>query len=215
MANSSHFHTMEYKTLLARSSAEFTERKSVFIGHGAPVNSEDEAKAFIESIRREHRDAKHNCHAYILRGGVKRFSDDGEPGGTAGVPMLDVLEKSGITNACIVVTRYFGGILLGAGGLVRAYSHAAKLAVEACGIGVMTECAVMTVRVGYDFFGTLDRLLGESGAVTTGTEYTDSVTVTFHLPANAAEPLIAKIIDVSGGKYTPVIVGTEYKSLKA
>ena len=204
---------MEYKTLLAAGSAEFTERKSVFIGHGSPVACEEEAKAFIEGVRREHRDARHNCFAYVLKDGAKRFSDDGEPGGTAGAPILDVIDRSGVTDACVVVTRYFGGILLGAGGLVRAYSHAAKLAVDACGVAVMTECAVMSVRVGYDFFGTLQRMLADAGAKITDTEYTDLVTVTFSLPGTDSPTLAARITDLSAGLYTPADVGTEYRAV--
>ncbi len=204
---------MEFRTLKARGSAEFTEKKSVFIGYGTPISCEDDARAFIEEIRRRHRDATHNCPAYILRDGVKRFSDDGEPGGTAGVPILDVLEKSGITDSCIVVTRYFGGILLGAGGLVRAYSHAAKIAVEACGVAVMTECAVMRVEVGYDFYQPLTRLLESFGAATDDTAFAENVTVDYCLSAAEAQELSARIFDGSGGKYNPVKLRTEFRGL--
>ena len=204
---------MEFKTLRTRGSAEFTEKKSVFIGYGTPINGEDDARAFIEEIRRRHRDATHNCPAYILRGGVKRFSDDGEPGGTAGVPILDVLEKSGITDSCIVVTRYFGGILLGAGGLVRAYSHAAKIAIDACGVAVMTECALMRVSAGYDFYQPLIRMLEGCGAMVDGTDFSENVTVDFCIGAAEADAVSGRIFDSSGGKYTPVRVGTEYRAL--
>lgn len=116
----------EYKTLRAPASDEFTEKRSRFIGYAQPVSTQVEAAAFIERIKKQHHDATHNVFAYLLREGqLERYSDDGEPQGTAGIPVLDVLRKQGVTNCAVVVTRYFGGILLGAGGLVRAYSHAA------------------------------------------------------------------------------------------
>lgn len=113
----------EYVTIYAPAEDEFVERKSRFIGAIAPVQTEEEAQAWIAQVRQQHRDATHNTYAYILRNGIKRYSDDGEPQGTAGVPMLDCIEKEGLVDVAVVVTRYFGGILLGAGGLVRAYSH--------------------------------------------------------------------------------------------
>ena len=124
-------------TLAKNVSCEMEEKKSIFIGHATPVRNEDEARAFIESKRREYHDATHNCYAYLLNNGaVARYSDDGEPSGTAGVPILNVVKMSGATDLAVVVTRYFGGILLGAGGLVRAYTSAAKIAVDASGLAV-------------------------------------------------------------------------------
>ena len=130
----------EYTTIYSPAEDEFVERKSRFIGHIAPVQTEEEAQAFIAQIRQQHRDATHNTYAYILRSGIKRYSDDGEPQGTAGVPMLECVEKEGLVDVAVVVTRYFGGILLGAGGLVRAYSHGAKIAVDAAQRKLMTTC---------------------------------------------------------------------------
>ena len=113
-----------YTTLEQEGEAEFVEKKSVFIGHAAPVKSEEEAQAFVKRYKNTYMDARHNVWAYLMKGEiVARYSDDGEPQGTAGVPVLDTIRKSGVTDAVVVVTRYFGGILLGAGGLVRAYSH--------------------------------------------------------------------------------------------
>lgn len=121
-----------YITLEKEASASFIEKKSEFIGYACPCKTEQEALDFIAKIRKKHADAKHNVYAYqIKENNIARFTDDGEPQGTAGMPVLDIIKKTGFTDACIVVTRYFGGILLGTGGLVRAYSHAAKLAVEA------------------------------------------------------------------------------------
>ena len=121
-----------YITLEREASASFIEKKSEFIGYACPCKTEQEARDFIAKIRKKHADAKHNVYAYqIKENNIARFTDDGEPQGTAGMPVLDIIKKTGFTDACIVVTRYFGGILLGTGGLVRAYSHAAKLAAEA------------------------------------------------------------------------------------
>ena len=123
---------MQYRTIRAAASAEFVEKRSRFIGYISPVTTQEDAAAFIDSIRSKHWDATHNVPAYIIReGNICRFSDDGEPQGTAGMPALNVLQKEGLTDCVLVVTRYFGGILLGGGGLVRAYSHAAKIAVDA------------------------------------------------------------------------------------
>ena len=125
----------DYLTLRKESSDEFIEKRSRFIGYAKPVTTQEEAMDFINAIRAKHWDATHNVYAYVLRDGQsRRYSDDGEPSGTAGVPVLDVLLKENITDCVVVATRYFGGVLLGAGGLVRAYSHTSKIAVEAAGI---------------------------------------------------------------------------------
>ena len=137
-------------TLAKNVSCEMEEKKSIFIGHATPVRNEDEARAFIESKRREYHDATHNCYAYLLNNGaVARYSDDGEPSGTAGVPILNVVKMSGATDLAVVVTRYFGGILLGAGGLVRAYTSAAKIAVDASGLAVFEEYSLAKITVTY------------------------------------------------------------------
>ena len=132
---------MNYYTISKPAKGSFIEKRSEFIGHIAPVKTNDEAVAFINSIKAEHRKAKHNVYAYILRqDNISRYSDDSEPQGTAGMPVLDVLRKRGLTDVCVVVTRYFGGILLGGGGLVRAYSHAASIACDAADIMHMCLC---------------------------------------------------------------------------
>ena len=140
-----------YKTLVSRADAEFIINKSRFIGHGKPVETEEEALAFLAEMREAYKDATHNCYAYIVGAnmGVMRYSDDGEPGGTAGMPIIEVLKARGVTNCCVVVTRYFGGVLLGAGGLVRAYSRGAAEAVNACGVGVMHPTLRALVDVPY------------------------------------------------------------------
>jgi uncharacterized YigZ family protein len=149
----------EYTTILDRAEDEFVERKSRFIGAIAPVETEEEALDFIAQIKHQHRDATHNTYAYVLKNGVKRYSDDGEPQGTAGVPMLDCLEKEGLVDVAVVVTRYFGGILLGAGGLVRAYSHGAKIAVDAASRKLMTTCVLLGMEFDYSFYGKINYIL--------------------------------------------------------
>ena len=133
-----------YTTIEREAVAEFEEKKSIFIGHALPVRTEDEAAAFVKELKNKYRDATHNVYAYVLGDGtVQRYSDDGEPQGTAGMPVLDVIRKSGCTDTAVVVTRYFGGTLLGAGGLVRAYSHAAKLALDEAHVITYEKYAVL------------------------------------------------------------------------
>ena len=128
-----------YRTVLARGSEQFIINKSRFIGHGAPCRTEEEALDFLADIRREHKDASHNCYAYVIgrNAGIARYSDDGEPSGTAGAPIIEVIKARGVVDVCVVVTRYFGGILLGAGGLIRAYAQGSKAALDAARVVVM------------------------------------------------------------------------------
>ncbi|MBQ8598593.1 MAG: YigZ family protein [Oscillospiraceae bacterium] len=167
----------EYVTIAERAEDDFFERKSQFIGYIAPVTTEEEALAFLAEIRAKHRDARHNCFAYILKNGVKRASDDGEPQGTAGVPILEVVEREGITDVIVVVTRYFGGILLGAGGLVRAYAHAAKLAVDAAQRKVMSPAVLVEMKMDYNQYGRINNVLSKYTAIVQDTQFTDLVTM--------------------------------------
>lgn len=150
---------MPYTTIKDFAQAEFVEKKSRFIGAICPVHTPEEAAAFITQIKTAHREATHNVSAWILRDGQKRYSDDGEPQGTAGIPVLDVLEKEGLVDVCVVATRYFGGILLGGGGLVRAYSHTAKIAVDAAQKLSMTECKRLEISLDYNLYGRLNYIL--------------------------------------------------------
>lgn len=167
----------EYVTIAQRAEDDFFERKSQFIGYIAPVSSEEEALAFLAEIRAKHRDARHNCFAYILQNGVKRASDDGEPQGTAGVPIMEVVEREGLTDVIVVVTRYFGGILLGAGGLVRAYAHAAKLAVDAAQRKVMSPAVLLEMQMDYNQYGRINNVLSKYTAIVQATAFTDLVTM--------------------------------------
>ncbi|MCI8350915.1 MAG: YigZ family protein [Oscillospiraceae bacterium] len=150
---------MDYRTVREFGTDEFIERRSRFIGYATPVETEEEALAFVAEIKEKHRDASHNVSAFVLKNGVKRYSDDGEPKGTAGVPVLEVVEKEGLVNVAVVVTRYFGGTLLGAGGLVRAYSHGAKLGLDAAGLVTMTPCRELSLVLGYELYGKITYLL--------------------------------------------------------
>ncbi len=191
----------EYKTVKTAASDEFIEKRSRFISFVKPVTSPDEAAAFIAEIKSKHWDATHNVYAYVLRDGqTRRYSDDGEPQGTAGVPALDVLLKEDVTDCAVVVTRYFGGVLLGTGGLVRAYSHAAKLALTAGGIITMRPCNVLRLSADYGLYGRLSSLIPECGGVVGDTRFADDVTLTFKIPAQSTEAFEKKLTDFSFGK---------------
>lgn len=167
----------EYKTVYRGGEGEITEKKSRFIANVVPVSSEEEAEEFIESMKKKYWDARHNCYAYIIgeRGEIKRFSDDGEPGGTAGKPILEVLAGEGITNAAIVVTRYFGGTLLGTGGLVRAYGAAAKEGLSASAVINKIPGMRLSITTDYTGLGKIQYLLGQRGITVLDTVYTDKV----------------------------------------
>ncbi len=150
----------DYITIKEYAEAEFIEKKSRFIGYIEHVETEDAAISFINKIREQHRQATHNVYAYILRDGqIKRYSDDGEPQGTAGIPVLEVLAKEGLTDSCVVVTRYYGGIMLGAGGLVRAYSHGAKIAVDEAEILHMSPCTEISMEIDYAMYGKVSYII--------------------------------------------------------
>lgn len=191
---------MEYKTIARRCEARFIEKKSEFIGYLCPVQTEEQAVAFIEEIRAMHRKATHNCYAYILReNNAARHSDDGEPGGTAGVPIYEVLRKEGLTDVCCVVTRYFGGVLLGAGGLVRAYTKSAKDAVDAAQIKCMAEAVKLAVTVDYGLYGRLAQVFADFDARVEDERFADNVRIVLHIRAENSQKLTDKLVDVCNG----------------
>ena len=191
-----------YRTVEKQSSDEFVEKKSRFIGYIKPVQTQEEAVSFIEEIRQKHWDATHNVYAYVLRENqIRRYSDDGEPQGTAGIPVLDVLLKEGLTDCAVVVTRYFGGIMLGAGGLVRAYSHGAKIAVDAGNPIIMDTCAIVNMKCDYAFYGKASSLIPECGGTVQDTVFTDEVEITFMIKDSEFDSFRAKLIDVSFGRF--------------
>lgn len=201
----------EYKTVEKEASDFFIEKKSKFIGYAKPVKIQEEAVEFISEIKSKHWDATHNVYAYVLReNNIQRYSDDGEPSGTAGVPVLDVMLKESLVDVCVVATRYFGGTLLGAGGLVRAYSHTSKIALEAAGIITMAQCSVMSAEVDYSFYDRLNILLSDFSAVILNTSFSDKVCVEFSVKENIVDLLNAKLIDVSNGKYISKFIRNEF-----
>ena len=201
----------EYRTVKEFNSDEYIVKRSRFIGYAKPVVSVEEANAFIAEIKAKHWDATHNVSAYILReGGIKRYSDDGEPQGTAGVPVLDVIKKSGLTDVCVVVTRYFGGILLGAGGLVRAYSHSAKIGVDSAKIITMAHCLDMAVECDYTFYGKLTDFLSREETVILDTEFTDNVKVIFRIKSENKDNINAKLTDLSYGKVFSTVISENF-----
>lgn len=193
----------DYKTVLENASDEFVEKRSRFIGYCKPVKTEQEAIDFINEKRSEHWNATHNVYAYSLReGNIKRYSDDGEPSGTAGMPVLDVIVKNEIFDVVVVVTRYFGGVLLGTGGLVRAYSHGSKIAVEAAKPVIMQNCLVCEARCAYIQYGKVSSLIIGVGAVVDDTVYESDVLVKFHIKPDLLGTLNKKLADATSGGVT-------------
>lgn len=192
--------------------AEFTEKRSTFLGHVWPVETEEEARARIDEMKKKYHDARHNCWCYILRDGPVRYSDDGEPQGTAGQPMLSVFQKEGVVNVCCVVTRYFGGVLLGAGGLVRAYTQSAKDALDAAGISVVRRWIELAVDCPYSFLERVKLACTAQGGAVGEIEYTAAVTVHALLPEGGAEAFRAKLAELSAGGVEAVELGEVFKA---
>ena len=193
----------DYKTVLENASDEFVEKRSRFIGYCKPVKTEQEAIDFINEKRSEHWNATHNVYAYSLReGNIKRYSDDGEPSGTAGMPVLDVIVKNEIFDVVVVVTRYFGGVLLGTGGLVRAYSHGSKIAVEAAKPVIMQNSLVCEARCAYNQYGKVSSLIIGVGAAVDDTIYESDVLVKFHIKPDLLGTLNKKLADATSGEVT-------------
>ena len=194
----------EYATIAGRCFAEIEEKKSRFIAHLAHVESEDEALAFLEEIRAEHRMARHNVYAYILRGeGASeriRYSDDGEPQKTAGLPTLQTLQHAGLTDITCVVTRYFGGTLLGTGGLVRAYTQATQAAISESKHVTVSVCIDITLRIAYPLYDQMVRIAADCSAKTLDTQYADTVTLTLRMLEGTQEPFLAKVTELCHGQ---------------
>ena len=203
----------EYYIPTQESEATFVEKRSEFIGHVWRVESEEEARAHIEATKKKHYDARHNCWCYIIRGGAVRYSDDGEPQGTAGQPMLNVFQREGVENVCCVVTRYFGGILLGAGGLVRAYTQSAKDALDAAGISVVRRWVAMEVPCTYGQFESVRREVLSFDGVVENVDYGADVVLSALLPEEKAADFAAHILDTSAGTIEVLEAGEEFKDV--
>lgn len=190
----------------------FLEKKSRFIGRVWYVESEAEALARIQEMKKQHYDATHNCWAYILRDGPVRFSDDGEPGGTAGMPMLQVLQREELYNVVCVVTRYFGGILLGAGGLVRAYTRGAKIAADAAGKSVKRVWTALYVPCPYPLYERIKLLIAAQGGIIRKTDFTSEVELEVLVPEKQTEPFSAALTELSAGTVEAMELGQEYRA---
>ena len=191
---------------------EFVEKKSRFLGRVWPADTEAEALAHIEEMRKQHYDATHNCWAYIIRDGATRFSDDGEPGGTAGMPMVQVLQKEGLYNIVCVVTRYFGGTLLGAGGLVRAYTKGAKIAVDAAGKSMKRVWTALYIPCPYPYYERLKLLCEDMEAVIRDTQFTAEVELEVLVAAGKCAEFQEKLTDMTAGTVEAMETGTEYRA---
>lgn len=194
--------------------AEFVEKKSRFIGRIWVTETEDEALAHIKAMRQQHWDATHNVYAYIIHDGPTRYTDDGEPQGTAGMPVLEILRGSGVENVCCVVTRYFGGTLLGTGGLVRAYGKAAKDALQAAGIARKQVWKLLDLILPYTFFERLRQEVERFGGIVSDTEYSADICLHVLLPAERAEAFTARVVDLTRGSVTPIEVGEELRAVQ-
>lgn len=200
-----------YKTVEKEACDELTEKRSRFIGYCKPVKTEAEAVEYINIIKSKHWDARHNVYAYCIREGqTKRYSDDGEPQGTAGVPVLEVLTKNGITDVVVVVTRYFGGILLGTGGLVRAYSASAKKAVEAANVINMVRCSVCTLICDYNRYGKVSSIIPQSGGIIDESSFGSEVSITFHIESGSLERFNKLLADATCGELCTKVEYEDY-----
>jgi len=199
-----------YKVPLRPAISEFTEKKSRFICHIEPVSSEEEALAFLNTVREKHREASHNVYAYrIKNNNISRHSDDGEPSGTAGAPLLEAFLKKDIHDFCCVATRYYGGIMLGAGGLVRAYARCGAAALEASGVGVKRELTLCSATLQYSLYETVKRVIGTCGADITSEDFGAEVVLRFLLPTEELEELRRKLTESTAGAVQISVEGTQ------
>lgn len=206
---------MEQYLIPAKEGAsEYIEKKSRFLGLIVPVTTEAEARAQLDAVKKREYDARHNCWAYILHSGQKRYSDDGEPQGTAGQPILNVLEREGVQDVLCVVTRYFGGILLGAGGLCRAYTKAAKDALDDAGISELRPWSVLRLDCPYALFERVKLELEKRGGTVISSEYGAQIALTAALP-EPGEAVFAKALqELSAGSLVPEKTGTELRGVR-
>ena len=201
----------EFRVPFAPAESEFVEKRSRFISHIWPVESEEQAQQYIKEMKARYYDARHNCWCYRIGHAIARYSDDGEPQGTAGQPMLKVLEREEVTNVCCVVTRYFGGILLGAGGLTRAYSKGAKDALIASGIAVMGAWARVKVPCTYPLFQRVKLEIESANGVVDDVQYGADVVLAVSLPAEQTEGLQRRLTELSAGGIAVEVLSEEYR----
>ena len=203
----------EYFVPTRPSETEFTEKRSTFIGHVWPVETEEEARARIDETRKKYHDARHNCWCYLIKDGPVRYSDDGEPQGTAGQPMLNVFQKEKVVNVCCVATRYFGGVLLGAGGLVRAYTQSAKDALDAAGISVVRRWVAMEVPCSYARCEEVRRTVLRFGGVEEDIDYGADVLLSVLIPEERAAEFSAHLVDATAGTIEAMEAGEAFRAV--
>ena len=191
---------------------EFVEKKSRFIGRVWLAETEEEALARIAEMKKQHYDATHNCWAYVIRDGAVRFSDDGEPGGTAGMPMIQVLQREGLFNVVCVVTRYFGGTLLGAGGLVRAYTKGAKIAVDAAGKSMKRVWSVLYLPCPYTYYERVKLEVEAFGGIIRDTQFGAEVELEILMAKDQAQPFLDRIVDMTSGTVEGMETAQEYRA---
>ena len=203
----------EYRIPASPGESELTEKRSRFLGHVRMVESEEEAKAFIAEMKRKYYDARHNCWCYAIRDGAERYSDDGEPQGSAGIPMLEVLRRRGVTNAVCVVTRYFGGVLLGTGGLLRAYTQSTADALDAAGVAVVRAWTEAEARCSYAQAERMKTEAAALGAVTEDVVYGADVTLKLLIPQEKTEAVKARLFDASAGSVRLAVTGGSFRAV--
>ncbi len=203
----------EYYVPTGPGEAEYVEKRSKFMGKIRPVESEEAARAFVDEMKKKYHDARHNCWCYALRNGVMRYSDDGEPQGTAGQPMLEVFSREGVTNVVCVVTRYFGGVLLGAGPLLRAYQGTAKLALAAAGISVVRRWMELTIPCGYSLLGKITQEIPVWDGVVLDTEYGADVVIKALLPEGKEGDFAKRVLDLTAGTVQTAVTGETLKAV--
>ena len=207
---------LAYKTVAQRGEAVYIDRKSRFIGRAAPVETEEQALAFLREIQASHRDASHNCYAYRLRhNNLMRYSDDGEPGGTAGLPMMNVLMGQELVDLCVVVTRYFGGTLLGTGGLVRAYTKATQEALQEAVVSVMTACDTALCSMPYNTKERMEALLLRHGGAVLELDYGADLLYTYYTPADRSEAFERDLTELTLGAAQPIQMERGFRPLPA
>ena len=204
----------EFRVPFQAADSEFVEKRSRFISHIWPVETEEQAQQYIKDMKARYYDARHNCWCYLIKDGPERYSDDGEPQGTAGIPMLEVFRREGITNAVCVVTRYFGGVLLGAGGLVRAYTRAAKDALEEAGAAEVRRWSEVSVTCAYSLAERVKQECAAMEGMVSDAEYAEGVTVKALLPEEQAEKFAMRIRDVTAGSAVCAVTGGEDRAVR-
>ena len=203
----------EYYIPTGPGDAEYVEKRSRFMGKVRPVESEEAARAFIEEMKKKYHDARHKCWCYVLKNGVMRYSDDGEPQGTAGQPMLEVFNREGVTDVVCVITRYFGGVLLGAGPLLRAYQGTAKLTLEAAGISVVRRWMELTIPCGYSLLGKITQEIPVWDGIVADTEYGTDVVIKALLPEGKEAEFAKRVLDLTSGSVQATVTGESMKAV--